>query len=280
MAEAAPKTTQVPGEKAKGQEEILATYKALGDDHPTVMELREAIARKQEEQVQKLTEQLDSLVEKKCPSPKVENTPRPRFLIWTIIWITIFTGLFTVLAFVYITKQAKAISARNPVVYRTARIEVSRLLGGPTADQATDLIIREIEAIDPDSIIFAGNSLYKGELVKYLSERTRKGGTVVLLLGKGSPLLTRDASTLGDYDFSYVMSAPIPLTTQVLAAFNADKGRAVAFVGTFPFDRTQAESTENVLVEVIDRDQCNKLLDGYQRLFSKSTVIRQFQKNR
>ena len=177
----------------------------------------------------------------------------------------------------YVTQMSKAITARNPWIIRTARVEVGKMQNGPTADQFAQWITSELDRLQPNNILFVGNTLYKQEIVQYLHERKQNGATVVLLFGRGSPMLSKDAASLDAFSFSCIMEAPIPLNTQALLAFNTlEKGpvKSMAFVGTYPFDRSVAENSENMLVEVLDTTQCQKLLNGYQTVLQVSKQIR------
>ena len=65
-----------------------------------------------------------------------------------------------------------------------------------------------------------------------------------------------------------IRETPLIIRTQVLLAFNNQTKRAVAFIGTYPFDVQDASNSEHTLIVLRDYNECSQLYGYYAKLLS------------
>ena len=270
-AEAPRPTPQNPAETRSG-EELLAKYRRVGEDHPSYRKLREALARSQTAAVDEAVAELEA-VKKANDSPAAApaKPKRPRFWLWILLWGILLGSALYALTQQYLAAHLREIIARNspsPVEF-----VASEALGGQNSAEITARLLKEIDELKPDNCLFVGHQLAKKEVVEYLSALSQIAA-VKLVLGpddSGKSQLSDPRSPLREYQFTEVREASMPIRSQVLLAFNNRTRKAVAFVGTYPYDQQDSARGEHVLVIIRGFDQCSQLYSAYAPLLKGST---------
>lgn len=199
---------------------------------------------------------------------KTDSKPR-RYWLWIFLWGTFLAVCLYILSHRFIASHVRDIIARN-----THPVEViaSETLGGKKSEEITARILKEIDNLKPDRCFFIGHQLAKKEIVEYLSALSQIA-SVRLILGTdadGRCQLADPKSPLREYAFTEVRQSSMPIRTQALLAFNNRTKKAVAFVGTYPFDLRDAAQGEHVLVVIHGFDECSRLYSAYAPLLENT----------
>jgi hypothetical protein len=250
-------------------ENPLEKYKGVGEDHPSFQKLKEALARGQDAVVQEAISELEALKQSSQPQRPVHNQGKPSFPIWNLLWIILLSAALTSLALVYVNRHAREIIALNPSPSQSQFL-FGEVLGGDKSQAITCAILKELEHLKPDNCLFVGHQLAKKEVVEYLSALSGIA-KVRLVIGKdpnGKSQMASTRSPLRQYQFTEIKETPLTIRTQVLLAFNNQTKRAVAFIGTYPFDVQDASSSEHALMVLRDYNECSRLYGCYTKLLS------------
>jgi len=254
---------------SKSPENPLERYTSFGEDHPSYQKLKEALARGQDAVVQEAISELEALKQSSRAQRPVSNQGKPRFPIWNLLWIVLLSAALTSAALVYVNRHAREIIARNPPPSNNQFL-FGEVLGGDKSQAITCTILKELEQLKPDNCLFVGHQLAKKEVVEYLSALSRIA-KVQLVIGKdanGKSQMASAHSPLRQYQFTQIRETPLIIRTQVLLAFNNQTKRAVAFIGTYPFDVQDASSSEHALMVLRDYNECSRLYGCYAKLLS------------
>ena len=167
----------------------------------------------------------------------------------------------------YFTRNAQHILDLQP---KDAKLEVlyGAGIGGYNSTQIANTIVNDINAIKPDNVLFAGHLLAKREVVEYLSAIYNQA-TVKIIIGldqKGINQLDLTDCPLPKYKFAVLRKLALPVNTQVLLAFNNRTRQAIGFIGSYPFDVTEADNSESSLVVIRDYDTCASIYASYNGL--------------
>jgi hypothetical protein len=124
--------------------------------------------------------------------------------------------------------------------------------------------------IKPESVIFVGHQLAKKEVVEYLSAIS--GTTQVKVLigtdATGYNPLDNPESFLKQYlNKAELREAKYPIRSQVLIAVNTTTQRAMALVGTYPYDVNDASKGEHLTVWIRNYDDCVEMYNAFNKLF-------------
>ncbi len=268
----APRTTpQKPAETRRG-EELLAKYRRVGEDHPSYRKLREALARSQTAAVDEAVAELEAVKKaNESPAAAPAKPKPPRFWLWILLWGMLLASALYALTQQYLAAHLREIIARNspsPVEF-----VASEALGGQKSAEITARLLKEIDELKPDNCLFIGHQLAKKEVVEYLSALSQIAA-VKLVLGPddgGKSQLSDPRSPLREYQFTEVREVAMPIRSQVLLAFNNRTRKAVAFVGTYPYDQQDSARGEHALVIIRGFDQCSRLYSAYAPLLKGST---------
>lgn len=199
---------------------------------------------------------------------KADSKPR-RYWLWIFLWGTFLAVCLYILSHRFIASHVQDIIARN-----THPVEViaSETLAGKKSEEITARILKEIDDLKPDRCFFIGHQLAKREIVEYLSALSRIA-SVRLILGtdaNGRCQLADPKSPLREYAFTEVRQSSMPIRTQALLAFNNRTRKAVAFVGTYPYDLRDAAQGEHLLVVIHGFDECSRLYSAYAPLLENT----------
>ena len=199
--------------------------------------------------------------------PVAVKPPRPSYPIYSALWVIFLSICISGLSWQYFTKNAQHILDLQP---KTAKLEViyGAGVGGFNSTQIANTIITDINAVRPDNVLFAGHLLAKREVVEYLSAIYNQA-TVKIIIGndlKGVNQLDLDDCPLPKYKFALLRKTGLPLNSQVLLAFNNSTRQAIGFIGTYPFDVTEADNSESSLVVIRDYDTCASIYATYNAL--------------
>ncbi len=251
-------------------EALLARYKAVGDEHPSFRKLKEALARKQEPLVKAAVAELEEVERASATPAAIQANAQPRrYWVWIFLWGTFLAVCLYILSHRFIASHVQDIIARNT---HPVEVIVSETLGGRKSEEITARILKEIDDLKPDRCFFVGHQLAKKEIVEYLSALSQIA-SVQLILGtdsNGRCQLADPKSPLRQYAFTEVRQSSMPIRTQLLLAFNNRTKKAVAFVGTYPYDLQDAAQGEHVLVVIHGFDECSRLYSAYAPLFENT----------
>ena len=253
-------------------EELLAKYKRLGEDHPSYRKLKEALVRAQNAGVDEAVAELEAAQKvTESPVPVAAKPPAQRFILWILLWGMFLAAALYALTQRYCAAHLQEIIARNspdPV-----ELIPGEAVGGRKSAEITARLLQEVDDLQPDECLFVGHQLAKKEIVEYLSALSRIA-TVKLVLGTddtGKSQLADSRSPLREYQFTEVREASMPIRSQVLFAFNHGAKKALAFIGTYPYDLQDSARGEHALVVLHGYDQCRQLYSAYAPLLESST---------
>jgi hypothetical protein len=251
-------------------EVLLARYKVVGEEHPSYRKLREALARKQEPLVKAALAELEEVKRTSASPASVQtNSKQRRYWLWIVLWGTFLAVSLYILSHRFIASHVQDIIARN-----THPVEViaSETLGGKKSEEITARILKEIDDLKPDRCFFIGHQLAKKEIVEYLSALSQIASVRLILGtdGNGHSQLADPKSPLRQYAFTEVRQSSMPIRTQLLLAFNNRTKKAVAFVGTYPYDLQDASQGEHALVVIHGFDECSRLYSAYAPLLENT----------
>ncbi len=247
-------------------EALLARYKAIGEEHPSYCKLKEALARKQDALVKAAVAELEEVKQSTTSPTPVQGDSKPRrHWLWISLWGTFLAVCLYILSHRFIAAHVHEIIARN-----THPVEViaSETLGGKKSEEITACILKEIDDLKPDRCFFIGHQLAKKEIVEYLSALSQIA-SVRLIVGtdsNGHCQLADPKSPLRQYAFTEVRQSSMPIRTQALLAFNNHTKKAVAFVGTYPYDLQDAAQGEHALIVIRGFDECSRIYSAYASL--------------
>jgi hypothetical protein len=251
-------------------ETLLARYKFVGEEHPSYRKLKEGLARKQEPLVKAAVAELEEVKQAGASGGAVQANSKPRrYWLWIFLWGTFLAVCLYILSHRFIASHVQDIIARN-----THPVEViaSETLGGKKSEEITARILKEIDDLKPDRCFFVGHQLAKKEIVEYLSALSQIA-SVRLILGtdsNGHCQLADPKSPLRQYAFTEVRQSSMPIRTQALLAFNNRTKKAVAFVGTYPYDLRDASQGEHALVVIHGFDECSRVYSAYASLLENT----------
>lgn len=238
---------------------MLAKYRHLGEDHPSYRKLKEALARGQSPAVAAAIAELEQAKPADTGAVAVPGSPGPaRYWSWILLWGTFLAACLYALSHIFIASHVQEIIARNT---RPLEFITCAALGGSKSEEITAHILKEIDELKPDECLFVGHQLAKKEIVEYLSALSQMS-TVRLVLGtdgNGKCQLTDPKSPLRQYGFTEVRQSPMPIRTQMLLAFNHHSQKAVAFIGTYPYDLRDAATGEHALIVARGYDECRQI---------------------
>lgn len=267
---AAPSATPQASSLDQSAEALLARYKDVGEEHPSFRKLKEALARKQEALVKMAVAELDEVKRVIASPTTVPTNPKlPRYWVWIFLWGAFLAVCLYILSYRFIAAHVQEIIARNT---HPVEIIASETLGGKKSEEITARILKEIDDLKPDRCFFIGNQLAKKEIVEYLSALSQIA-SVRLILGadsNGRCQLADPKSPLRQYAFTEVRQTSMPIRTQLLFAFNNRTKKAVAFVGTYPYDLRDAAQGEHALVVIHGFDECSRLYSAYAPLLENT----------
>jgi hypothetical protein len=255
--------------ESKCRQNPLEKYKTVGEDHPSYHKLKEALARGQDAVVQEAISELEALKQGGQAQRPAPSERKRSFPLWNLLWVVLLSAALTSAALVYVNRHVREIIARNPPPSNNQFL-FGEVLGGAKSQAITCTILKELEQLKPDTCLFVGHQLAKKEVVEYLSALSRIA-KVQLVIGKdanGKSQMASARSPLRQYQFTDIREAPLIIRTQVLLAFNNKTKRAVAFIGTYPFDVQDASSNEHALMVLRDYNECSQLYGYYAKLLS------------
>lgn len=251
-------------------EALLARYKAVGDEHPSLRKLKEALARKQEPLVKAAVAELEEVKRASATPAAIQANSQPRrYWVWILLWGTFLAVCLYILSHRFIASHVQDIIARNT---HPVEVIVSETLGGRKSEEITARILKEIDDLKPDRCFFIGNQLAKKEIVEYLSALSQIA-SVQLIVGtdsNGRCQLADPKSPLRQYAFTEVRQSSMPIRTQLLLAFNNRTKQAIAFVGTYPYDLRDAAQGEHALLVIHGFDECSRLYSTYAPLLENT----------
>lgn len=247
-------------------EALLARYDEVGEDHPSYRKLREALARKQEPSVKAAVAELEEVKRASATPAAIQSSSKQRrYWLWILLWGTFLALCLYVLSHRFIALHVQDIIARN-----THPVEViaCETLGGKKSEETTARILKEIDDLKPDRCFFVGHQLAKKEIVEYLSALSQIASVRLVLGtdGDGRCQLADPKSPLRQYAFTEIRQSSMPIRTQLLLAFNNRTKKAVAFVGTYPYDLQDAAQGEHALIVIHGFDECSRLYSAYAPL--------------
>lgn len=247
--------------------EILTKYKSIGEKHPKIQQLRQALETGKPADVEKLLPDLEAILKSQKPArePGSYNFP-----IWNFLWVTVISFSLAGLLLHLFNQQVRLLkqaAQKGPAV----ELIGSPRLGGEPSESYSEQLVLDISHLKPDNILFVGHRLIKKEVVEYLSAIS-KSTNVKILLGDnydGKNLLDDIQSPLRQLYFTDIEAVKYPINTQVLIVLNTQTKQAFAIIGTYPFDKTEAEkqNPEYSMVKTTDYDTCVKLYSTYVTLF-------------
>ena len=251
-------------------EAILARYKHFGDEHPSYRKLEEALARGQSAAVEAAVAELEEVKRAHASPATVPAQPKPqRYWLWIFLWGTFLAVGLYVLSQRFIASHVQEIITRN-----THPVEViaSEALGGKKSEEITARVLKEVDDLKPDNCIFIGHQLAKKEIVEYLSALSQISSVRLVLGtdGSGNSQLADPSSPLRQYGFTEVRQSSMPIRTQMLLAFNNRTRKAVAFIGTYPYDLRDAARGEHALMVVRGFDECSRIYSAYAPLLDNT----------
>ena len=128
-------------------------------------------------------------------------------------------------------------------------------------------MLGRIRDINPDQIVFVGRQLAKKEIVEYLSALSRTAHVRVVIGSdaNGDNQLYHPESPLRSYYFTQLCISYQPLASQALVALNSRTGEAIAYMGNYPFDVSEASKTEYFMMELRGKPAL-AVLDELQQL--------------
>jgi hypothetical protein len=249
--------------------EQLAKFQFLGEDHIDYKNLKEAIARRQPDQIQQAMAKLAGYDKNGKTEVGAPPEPSSRFPLWSLIWVILVSvGLSSSIIY-YVNAHLKEILAKQPKPLESIYYG-SELLGGKSSQDFSYDIVQGIADIKPDNIIFVGHQLAKKEVVEYLSaisKRTR----IKVLIGTdatGYNPLDNPQSLLKQYlHYTELREAKYPIRSQVLIVVNTSTQRGMALFGTYPFDVNDASKGEHFTVCIRNYSDCVQLYDTFNKLF-------------
>ena len=251
-------------------EALLARYRPFGEDHPSYRKLKEALARGQSAAVDAAVAELEQVATAKPTAVPAKSKPH-RYWLWIFLWGTFLAVCLFILSHRFIVSHVREIVARNT---HPIEIIVSEALGGKKSEEITARVLKEVDDLKPDTCIFIGSQLAKKEIVEYLSALSQIA-SVRLILGtdaSGNSQLADSKSPLRQYGFTEVRQSSMRIRTQMLLAFNNRTKKAVAFVGTYPYDLRDAAHGEHALIVVHGFDECSRLYSAYAPLLDNKAV--------
>jgi hypothetical protein len=248
---------------------LIEQYKSYGEDHPSYKKLKEAIARGQDEIIDQAVSELEGLEDASKSNTQAAPGSRHSFPLWEALWvISLTTGLYLVTTIAFNQRIAAVLDKIPPG--STNQFIVGETLGGPKPQQASALLLTELHALQPDNVLFVGHQLAKMEIVEFLTALAGTGARVSILIGPdatGKCQISDRNSPLLRYEFTEMRESSVLMRSQVLLAFNNQTKRAIAVVGTCPYDLQEAESSEHLLVVIHDYNECSDLFGYYDRLW-------------
>ena len=256
-------------------EALLARYKVVGEEHPSYRKLKEALARKQEPLVKAAIAELEEVKRAIASPAAIQIKPKSsRYWFWIFLWGTFLAVCLYVLSQRFVTAHVQDIIARNT---HPIEIVASETLGGKKSEEITARILKEIDDLKPDRCFFIGHQLAKKEIVEYLSALSQIA-SVRLILGadaNGKSQLADPKSPLRQYAFTEVRQSSMPIRTQLLVAFNNRTKKAVAFVGTYPYDLRDAAQGEHALIVIHGFEECSRIYGAYAPLLETTRAYGQ-----
>jgi hypothetical protein len=269
-ATATPSTAPQTTGAVQNAEALLSRYKRFGEDHPSYHRLKEALARGQNAAVDAAVAELEQVATSKTITVPAKSKPRGHWL-WIFLWGTFLAVCLYILSHGFIASHVQEIIARNT---HPVDIIPSEALGGRKSEEITARLLKEVDDLKPDNCIFIGHQLAKKEIVEYLSALSQIA-SVRLILGtdaSGNSQLTDPKSPLRQYAFTEVRQSSMPIRTQMLLAFNNRTRKAVAFVGTYPYDLRDASHGEHALIVIHGFDECSRLYSAYAPLLDNKAA--------
>jgi len=267
-------TTQSTAPEAPGTgqnaEALLARYRPFGEDHPSYRKLKEALARGQSAAVDAAVAELEQVATARPTTVPAKQKPQ-RYWLWIFLWGTFLAICLYILSHRFIASHVQEIIARST---RPVEIIASEALGGKKSEEITARVLKEVDDLKPDSCIFIGHQLAKKEIVEYLSALSQIA-SVRLILGtdaSGNSQLADVKSPLRQYGFTEVRQSSMRIRTQMLLAFNNRTKKAVAFVGTYPYDLRDAAHGEHALIVIHGFDECSRLYRAYAPLLDNKAA--------
>lgn len=270
--DAATNQSTAPQASGTGQnaEALLARYRPFGEDHPSYRKLKEALARGQSATVDAAVAELEQVATARPTTVPAKQKPH-RYWLWIFLWGTFLAICLYMLSHRFIASHVQEIIARNT---HPVEIIASEALGGKKSEEITARVLKEVDELKPDTCIFIGHQLAKKEIVEYLSALSQIA-SVRLILGmdaSGNSQMADLKSPLRQYGFTEVRQSSMRIRTQMLLAFNNRTKRAVAFIGTYPYDLRDAAHGEHALIVVHGFDECSRLYRAYAPLLDNKAA--------
>lgn len=270
--DAATDQSTAPQASGTGQnaEALLARYRPVGEDHPSYRKLKEALARGQGAAVDAAVAELEQVATVRPAAVPVKQKPQCYWL-WIFLWGTFLAICLYILSHRFIASHVQEIIARNT---HPVEIIASEALGGKKSEEITARVLKEVDDLKPDTCIFIGHQLAKKEIVEYLSALSQIA-SVRLILGmdaSGNSQMADPRSPLRQYGFTEVRQSSMRIRTQMLLAFNNHTKKAVAFIGTYPYDLRDASHGEHALIVVHGFDECSRLYSAYAPLLDNKAT--------
>ncbi len=269
-ATATPATVPQTSGAVQNAEALLARYRPFGEDHPSYRKLKEALARGQSAAVDAAVAELEQVATARPTTIPAKQKPH-RYWLWILLWGTFLAICLYILSHRFIASHVQEIIARNT---HPVEIIASEALGGKKSEEITARVLKEVDDLKPDTCIFIGHQLAKKEIVEYLSALSQIA-SVRLILGmdaSGYSQMADPKSPLRQYGFTEVRQSSMPIRTQMLLAFNNHTKKAVAFVGTYPYDLRDASHGEHALIVVHGFDECSRLYSAYAPLLDNKAA--------
>ncbi|MBE0540409.1 MAG: hypothetical protein IH623_03400 [Verrucomicrobia bacterium] len=248
----------------------MARYRPFGEDHPSYRKLKEALARGQSAAVDAAVAELEQVATARPATVPVKQKPH-RYWLWIFLWGTFLAICLYILSHRFIASHVQEIIARNT---HPVEIIASEALGGKKSEEITARVLKEVDDLKPDTCIFVGHQLAKKEIVEYLSALSQIASVRLILGtdGSGNSQMADPKSPLRQYGFTEVRQSSMRIRTQMLLAFNNHTKKAVAFIGTYPYDLRDASHGEHTLIVVHGFDECSRLYSAYAPLLDNKAA--------
>lgn len=246
-------------------QEILAKYQHIGETHPLYKKLQEAVVHGQDSVIKEAIAEIEALQNQAARPPSASKPHKKSFPLWNLLWILLLAATISGAALIYVNKNAQRIRDLNPRIIRTSTFVPGPHLAGSKSSDLSIEIVNALDKINPENVLFVGHQLAKREIVEHLSQLAKKS-QVLVAIGKspsGKSQFADQDSPLRKYQFTVRCEIYETVHSQVLLAFNNQTKQALCFIGTFPYDTTEAEASENMLILIRDYQQCSDIYNYY-----------------
>jgi hypothetical protein len=271
MAQSTPQTSPIPPAPTdnESEDQLLARYRVVGENHPSFQKLKEALARKQDGPAAAAQEELKAVLAAQSKKPVSNGGRSHGYWLWIACW-----GTFLALCLYILSNRFIAAHVQEIIAHNTHPIQIiaSDAIGGWKSQEITAHILQEIDDLKPDRCVFLGHQMAKKEIVEYLSALSQIA-KVQLILGadeSGHCQLSDPQSPLRQFAFTELRRSRLTIRTQALLAFNNQTRKAVAFVGTYPYDLQESAQGEHTLIVIRGFEECSRLYRAYGPLLENN----------